>query len=113
MALVTLLCDVLEFTGKQLIAYLSWKQFLSFSKIITKSSGFVLSFSTPGLYQGVQAVVKNSNVITKKKKKDAAKKKQKKKNEKVSYNKRQITKTSKDNSCYFYKRSNKIMVRNG
>ena len=109
MALVTLLCDVLEFTSKQLIAYLSWKQFLSFSKIITKSSGFVLSFSTPGLYQGVQAVVKNSNVITKKKKKDAAKKK----NEKVSYNKRQITKTSKDNSCYFYKRSNKIMVKNG
>ena len=69
MALVTLLCDVLEITGKQLIAYLSWKQFLSFSKIITKSSGFVLSFSTPGLYQGVQAVVRNSNVITKKKKK--------------------------------------------
>ena len=30
MALVTLLCDVLEFTGKQLIAYLSWKQFLLF-----------------------------------------------------------------------------------
>ena len=103
MALVTLLCDVLEITGKQLIAYLSWKQFLSFSKIITKSSGFVLSFSTPELYQGVQAVVRNSNVITKKNKK----------NEKVSYNKRQITKTSKDNSCYFYKRSNKITVRNG
>ena len=112
MALVTLLCDVLEITGKQLIAYLSWKQFLSFSKIITKSSGFVLSFSTPGLYQGVQAVVRNSNVITKKKK-DTAKKKKNKKNEKVSYNKRQITKTSKDNSCYFYKRSNKITVRNG
>ena len=81
MALVTLLCDVLGFTGKQLIAYLSWKQFLSFSKIITKSSGFVLSFSTPGLYQGVQAVVRNSNVITKKKKKDTAKKKKKKKRE--------------------------------
>ena len=77
MALVTLLCDVLEFTGKQLIAYLSWKQFLSFSKIITKSSGFVLSFSTPGLYQGVQAVVRNSNVITKKKKKTQPKKNKK------------------------------------
>ena len=86
------------------------KAVLSFSKIITKSLGFVLSFSTPGLYQGVQAVVRNSNVITKKQKK---KTQQKKKNEKVSYNKRQITKTSKDNSCYFYKRSNKIMVRNG
>ena len=49
------------------------KAVLSFSKIITKSSGFVLSFSTPGLYQGVQAVVRNSNVITKKK--DTAKKK--------------------------------------
>ena len=79
MALVTLLCDVLEITGKQLIAYLSWKQFLSFSKIITKSSGFVLSFSTPGLYQGVQAVVRNSNVITKKKKRHSQKKKKKKK----------------------------------
>ena len=54
------------------------KAVLSFSKIITKSSGFVLSFSTPGLYQGVQAVVRNSNVITKKqKKKDTAKKKKK------------------------------------
>ena len=87
------------------------KEVLSFSKIISKSSGFVLSFSTPGLYQGVQAVVRNSNVITKKQKKKTQPKK--KKNEKVSYNKRQITKTSKDNSCYFYKRSNKIMVRNG
>ena len=72
------------------------KAVLSFSKIITKSSGFVLSFSTPGLYQGVQAVVRNSNVITKKQKKKTQPKKTKK-NEKVSYNKRQITKTSKDN----------------
>ena len=59
------------------------KAVLSFSKIITKSLGFVLSFSTPGLYQGVQAVVRNSNVITKKKKKkDTAKKKKQKKTRK-------------------------------
>ena len=50
------------------------KAVLSFSKIITKSSGFVLSFSTPGLYQGVQAVVRNSKVITKKKKTQPKKK---------------------------------------
>ena len=51
------------------------KAVLSFSKIITKSSGFVQSFSTPGLYQGVQAVVRNSNVITKKQKKRHSQKK--------------------------------------
>ena len=51
------------------------KAVLSFSKIMTKSLGFVLSFSTPGLYQGVQAVVKNSNVITKKQKKKTQPKK--------------------------------------
>ena len=55
------------------------KAVLSFSKTITKSSGFVLSFSTPGLYQGVQAVVRNSNVITKKQKKRHSQKKTKNK----------------------------------
>ena len=57
------------------------KAVLSFSKIITKSSGFVLSFSTPGLYQGVQAVVRNSNVITKEQKKKRHSQKKNKKRE--------------------------------
>ena len=59
------------------------KAVLSFSKIITKSSGFVLSLSTPGLYQGVQAVVRNSNVITKKQKKKTPKKNKKKRESKL------------------------------
>ena len=59
------------------------KAVLSFSKIITKSSGFVLSFSTPGLYLGVQAVVRNSKVITKKQKKEKTKPKKKKRESKL------------------------------
>ena len=59
------------------------KAVLSFSKIITKSSGFVLSFSTPGLYQGVQAIVRNSNVITKKQKKKTQPKKKQKRESKL------------------------------
>ena len=54
--------------------------------------------AAPGLCQCVQLLVRNSNIITKK--------------NTVNKNNRQITKTNEDDRNYFYKGSNKAIVRN-